>query len=152
MSFEIESAQKPKTLQKALVKMHRLPKGKVLETLLLRAMKQARYSAENLGHYGLASDAYLHFTSPIRRYPDVMVHRALKKLEGSLDRAKSSRPMTQIADQSSDTERRAMVVEREVVDLHRAILMQKHHWRYFRGHGRRAFRAAACTSRSKNRS
>ena len=60
------------------------PSRAALDMLLLRSMKQARYSVDNVGHYGLGSDAYLHFTSPIRRYPDLIVHRQLRaRLEGT---------------------------------------------------------------------
>src|SRR5690606_33599432 len=68
----------PQTYQKILGAIGESPAARVLNFLLLRSMKQATYSAENLKHFGLASQAYTHFTSPIRRYPDLIVHRLLK--------------------------------------------------------------------------
>ncbi len=69
---------KPLHLQKALAKAKGTPEEMLINTVLLRTMKQARYSTENVGHFGLAAESYTHFTSPIRRYPDLIVHRILK--------------------------------------------------------------------------
>ncbi len=69
---------KPVHLQKALAKAKGTPEETLINTVLLRTMKQARYSEENVGHFGLAAETYTHFTSPIRRYPDLIVHRILK--------------------------------------------------------------------------
>jgi ribonuclease R len=90
-------------------------------------MKQATYDVTNIGHFGLASKAYLHFTSPIRRYPDLVVHRMVHKvLLGErmrpLDEVRAE--MADSALQASTAERRAMEVERAVVDLYRAFLMK----------------------------
>ncbi|APR84078.1 3'-to-5' exoribonuclease RNase R [Minicystis rosea] len=97
--------------------------------LLLRAMKQAVYDVVNVGHFGLASPAYLHFTSPIRRYPDLLVHRAVKAaLRGEhIDRTPEARDVLRnAAVTASECERKAMDVEREVVDLYRALYMRDH--------------------------
>jgi len=73
-----ETGHSPRELQKVLGEAKGRPEEKVINNILLRSMKWAKYSAKNLGHFGLASTAYTHFTSPIRRYPDLIVHRILK--------------------------------------------------------------------------
>lgn len=100
------------------------PKRLVLEGLLLRSLKQASYDVDNVGHFGLASAAYLHFTSPIRRYPDLLVHRMVRALLRGRTPDASPRALTELrraATQSSARERAAMSVEREIVDLYRAL-------------------------------
>jgi len=96
--------------------------------ILLRCMKQARYSADNIGHFGLASPCYLHFTSPIRRYPDLVVHRILKeRLAGGMkkdDALPAAAYLPATAEQSSRRERNAMEAEREIVDLKRLQYME----------------------------
>jgi ribonuclease R len=91
-------------------------------------MKQARYSSENLGHYGLASRCYTHFTSPIRRYPDLVVHRLLKKaLRGGLkrpERGRAEAELPETAAHSSRMERIAMDAERDIVDLKKVQFMK----------------------------
>jgi ribonuclease R len=103
------------------------PRRAVLESMLLRSMKQAVYDTSNIGHFGLASTAYVHFTSPIRRYPDVQVHRAVKRL------LRGAKPETTpaalellsaSATEASQRERAAMDVEREVVDVYRTLFMR----------------------------
>lgn len=105
------------------------PEESLLNILLLRSLKQAKYATENIGHFGLASESYTHFTSPIRRYPDLVVHRILKD---SLGKNKLSGEMTgylekilpDIAVQSSRTERTADEAEREIVNAMRAWFMK----------------------------
>ncbi len=102
------------------------PHAEVLSCLLLRAMQQATYSTENIGHFGLATKDYLHFTSPIRRYPDLVVHRLVRKIARgqTLRGGKRRGALDEQAAKSSRLERRAMLVEREAVDLYRALLMR----------------------------
>jgi len=127
--LEPEDARKPKKLSAFLRKIAGKPEARVLGMLILRAMPQARYSAMNTGHFGLASAAYLHFTSPIRRYPDVVVHRGIKALlrdgkapEGEAPRAANTRAAAEV----SRLERRAVDVEREVLDIYRCKVAEAH--------------------------
>ena len=125
--FKIDDAKDPKALGKFLKLIASHPQAGVLNSLLLRAMKQATYDIVNIGHFGLASKAYLHFTSPIRRYPDLVVHRAVHRLcqNASVQRdEKALEALRESALTASTAERKAMDVEREVVDLHRALLMR----------------------------
>lgn len=110
--------------------------AEVLRYLLLRAMQQASYSVNpNVGHFGLAAKDYLHFTSPIRRYPDLVVHRVLKKvLRGEpIDVATEVPRMRKAAADSSRLERRAMSVERDVVKLYKCLLMRERIGETFEG-------------------
>ena len=128
LGFELdaEDAQQPNKLSRFLAKVAKSPHAGTLNYLLLRAMQQAVYDTHNQGHFGLAAKNYLHFTSPIRRYPDLAVHRIVRKLarherintEGLAER------LAEQAQTSSQLERRAMSIEREIVDLYRAMLMQ----------------------------
>ncbi len=109
-------------LQKALGRIKGKPEEHLVNTVLLRSMKQARYSMENVGHFGLAAETYTHFTSPIRRYPDLVVHRLLKA--ASKDRHKDagyadklSETLPDIAGHCSLRERTAMEAERDVIAL-----------------------------------
>jgi ribonuclease R len=118
----------PKELQKLLESCHGKPEERVINRVLLRAMKQARYAPENIGHFGLASTCYTHFTSPIRRYPDLIVHRALenvlseKKLKPG-EREELDRTLAEAGKHTSERERTAMDAEREMVDLKKAQFM-----------------------------
>jgi ribonuclease R len=97
--------------------------------VMLRSMKQARYDAESLGHYGLSTDFYTHFTSPIRRYPDLIVHRLIRTylINGQLDnetQEKWAEKLPDIAEHSSNMERRAVEAERETDDLKKTEFME----------------------------
>jgi ribonuclease R len=119
---------KPLDIAKLVAAMKGKPQEQLVTTVALRSMKQAAYSAENRGHFGLASEAYLHFTSPIRRYPDLVVHRQLGRW---LDNPKSARKMDRrkledMAEHTSDRERRAERAERDSVDLKKIEFMERH--------------------------
>ncbi|HHH30154.1 MAG TPA: ribonuclease R [Polyangiaceae bacterium] len=128
VDFDPDDVADPKRLSRWLRKLEGHPKQSILHNLLLRAMQQASYQTENIGHFGLAASAYLHFTSPIRRYPDLVVHRALHAwLEGRTDRSEELVEQLQSdAVQASERERTAMEAERAVADVYRAIFMKGH--------------------------
>lgn len=116
----------PKDLQSALKKVMGRPEEAVVNTILLRSMQQARYSENNYGHYGLAATYYTHFTSPIRRYPDLIVHRLIHTYNQDSSEKTKERWATQlpdIANHSSQMERRATEVEREVDSMKKAEFM-----------------------------
>ena len=119
----------PGDYTKLLKKVRERPDAALLESVLLRSQSMAVYSPDNQGHFGLSLDAYAHFTSPIRRYPDLLVHRAIKYAlsGGSLDKyTYSAREMAALAVQCSERERRADEAEREVDERYRAAWMEKH--------------------------
>ena len=119
---------KPYDYRNVLKTAENLPSFSVLNRVMLRSMQKARYAAENKGHFGLASDCYCHFTSPIRRYPDLCIHRIIKEvLHGNYDGAveKYSEFAPRAAQQSSDRERRATDAERDVDDLYKTMYMSE---------------------------
>jgi ribonuclease R len=127
VAFEPEDALDPKRLSTFLKRISVHPRKQVLHSLLLRAMKQAQYDVVNVGHFGLASSAYLHFTSPIRRYPDLIVHRAVRAMlrNEPIDQSDEAGERLRLAaTTASDCERKGMEIEREVVDLYRALYMR----------------------------
>jgi ribonuclease R len=118
----------PKDLQRVLEACQGKPEERVLNRVLLRAMKQAHYAPENIGHFGLASTCYTHFTSPIRRYPDLIVHRILEDaLQGKKLKPKEKEDLSsyleEAGEHTSERERVAMDAEREMVDLKKAQFM-----------------------------
>jgi len=118
----------PKDIQKLLELCRGKPEERILNRVLLRSMKKARYAPENIGHFGLASNCYTHFTSPIRRYPDLLVHRALEETMGrkklsSRDKDDLLRILEESGKHTSERERIAMDAEREMVDLKKAQFM-----------------------------
>lgn len=109
--------------QKLVAKIEGKPEERILSYLMLRSLKQARYSAENRGHFALAARAYTHFTSPIRRYPDLIVHRILSAWLDGRQPPFSEQTLRAIADDCSETERRAADAERELVEWKKAKFM-----------------------------
>ncbi|MBO6203303.1 MAG: RNB domain-containing ribonuclease, partial [Selenomonas sp.] len=112
----------PMDVQKVLAKVEGRPEERIISTVSLRSMQQARYSEQSLGHFGLAARYYTHFTSPIRRYPDLIVHRLLRETfaTGSLPverQAKLRTVLPEIADHTSQRERVAIEAERETTDM-----------------------------------
>ncbi len=128
-AFEKEKG--PKALAKLMEHIENHPAKVALNTLLLRSMMQAKYSADNIGHFGLASESYLHFTSPIRRYPDLVVHRlvrqCVKQKRKKLSDDEKEQLLSELGDialHCSQRERKAVDVERQIAQLHSAWLMR----------------------------
>ena len=157
----VEDKVKPSELQRLLAQADGRPEERMINYSLLRCMKQARYAAENVGHFGLASDCYCHFTSPIRRYPDLVVHRILKASialsplpltgeggslltpagEGREGGKHASRQLAiaterlgEVAEHTSKRERVAMEAERDVVEMKKLQYMQQHIGEQFDGY------------------
>ena len=119
-----ESDHSPKEFQRVLSDIKGRPEERVVNEILLRSMKWAKYSAKNLGHFGLASDGYTHFTSPIRRYPDLIVHRLLKRVLSKKEVKIPEEVLANKADHLSNRERVAMEAEREILDRYRVRFMK----------------------------
>ncbi|HET7736989.1 MAG TPA: RNB domain-containing ribonuclease, partial [Tepidiformaceae bacterium] len=118
-SFTISS----RNYQKLIAQIEGKPEERILSYLMLRSLKQARYSEENRGHFALAAASYTHFTSPIRRYPDLMVHRILAaQIEGKAPKWDNDQ-LHAMADECSGSERRAAEAERELVEWKKAKFM-----------------------------
>lgn len=128
--IHVRNEVRPKEIQKLLERVDGTPEEALISRLALRSMKQARYTTENTGHFGLAAKYYTHFTSPIRRYPDLQIHRIIKEnLRGRLNEdriAHYEEILPKVAAQCSDRERRAEEAEREVVRMKKAEYMYSH--------------------------
>lgn len=126
----------PKDLQEAIARFEERPEASLVSTVVLRSMKQARYSEKPLGHFGLATDHYTHFTSPIRRYSDLVVHRLLTRalVDGErLAEHLRTAYLPQIARRTSERERVAVEAERDSVDLKKTEFMEQHLGDIFEG-------------------
>lgn len=120
---------KPKALQKVLEQVRDRPEENLVSTLVLRSMKRAEYRAQSLGHFGLATRHYTHFTSPIRRYPDLVVHRVLTAavLDGvAAGDLPDTEALAAVARLASERERIAVEAERDSVDLKKVEFMERH--------------------------
>ena len=129
---------RPKELQNILKKVAGKPEERIISTVMLRSLKQARYEAENIGHFGLAATYYTHFTSPIRRYPDLIVHRLLRETFRTGDisekrKQKLTAILPEIALHASQRERAAAEAERETVDLKKVEYMTQFIGQHFMG-------------------
>jgi ribonuclease R len=138
--YYIKSQQEeihPKELQKLLTKVEDTPEEALISRLTLRSMKQAKYTTECTGHFGLACQYYCHFTSPIRRYPDLQIHRIIKEqLRGKLSAKRIdhyNEILPEVAKHSSDMERRADEAERETDKLKKVEYMEGHIGEIFEG-------------------
>jgi len=128
----------PKAMQNILDQLKDTKEFEILSSLLLRSMRKAEYSKENIGHFGLASKSYTHFTSPIRRYPDLVVHRLLKTYLIDNDLSMTTiqtleNNLVEIASHSSEREVAAVDAERDVLDMKMAEYMEDHIGEEFRG-------------------
>jgi ribonuclease R len=121
------SSVTPRDFQKLVERMRGTPEEKPIAFLMLRTMQKARYDASNLGHFGLAAESYTHFTSPIRRYPDLVVHRILRESRhGEMTeerKAELSEDLPEVARHTSERERRADDAERELVQWKKVRFM-----------------------------
>ncbi|WP_330386557.1 ribonuclease R [Tindallia californiensis] len=121
----------PKTLQLLLKEVEEKKEGKMINAMMLRSLKKARYTTKPLGHYGLAAEHYCHFTSPIRRYPDLAIHRIIKEhIQASSDLDQSAQDkmtvkLEEISKYASEMERKAEEAERESKDLKKALFMKE---------------------------
>lgn len=138
--YSIKSRQEeihPKELQKLLVKIEDTPEEALISRLTLRSMKQAKYTIDCTGHFGLACQYYCHFTSPIRRYPDLQIHRIIKEqIRGRLNEKRIhhyNEILPEVAKHSSDMERRADEAERETDKLKKVEFMESHIGEIFEG-------------------
>lgn len=138
--YSIKTGQEqihPKELQKLITKIEGTPEEAVISRLTLRSMKQAKYTVDNDGHFGLAAKYYCHFTSPIRRYPDLQIHRIIKEnLRGQMSEKRIKhyqKILPEIALSSSQLERRADEAEREVEKLKKVEYMDEHIGEVFDG-------------------
>jgi ribonuclease R len=139
MGYSLKGIRKihPKALQDLLDKVKNTPHERIISTVMLRSLRKARYHYENLGHFGLAAKFYTHFTSPIRRYPDLQIHRIMSEfLSGRLTQEKQEKladALDDITRLCSERERASDEAERETVDLKKVEYMIQHEGETFEG-------------------
>lgn len=134
MGYEVKTKTvdlSPRSMQKLLTELGDIPEFEILSSMLLRSMKKAEYSPENIGHFGLASKAYTHFTSPIRRFPDLTVHRLLKKYLVEKDMSMQTiryleNNLVELCENASEREVASINAERDVLDMKMAEYMEAH--------------------------
>lgn len=133
LGYKVERTKNttPKGMQDILGQLEEKPEFSILSSLLLRSMRKAEYSKENRGHFGLASKTYTHFTSPIRRFPDLTVHRLLRTylFENDMSMATINmldKSLIEVAEHSSEREVAAVTAERDVLDMKSAEYMEGH--------------------------
>ncbi len=135
--IHVGNEMRPKEVQKLLGRVEGTPEEALISRLALRSMKQAKYTWENIGHFGLAAKYYTHFTSPIRRYPDLQIHRIIKEnIRGRMTEERIShyeKILPEVAMQSSAMERRAEEAERETVKLKKVEYMEERIGEEFEG-------------------
>lgn len=134
--FKMEKGKiHPSKLQKLLAEVEDSPMESIISKVMLRSMKKAKYTVDNLGHFGLAAEYYCHFTSPIRRYPDLQIHRVIKAmLDGKLENLQKLESVcAEVAEVSSERERAAEMAERDIDDYYKAEYMLKHIGEIFEG-------------------
>ncbi|GMQ59245.1 ribonuclease R [Vallitalea sediminicola] len=136
-SIKGEGEIHPKEIQKLLIEIEGKPEEAIISRLALRSMKRACYTVTGDGHYGLATKYYTHFTSPIRRYPDLQIHRIIKEnLNGKMEDKRIrhyNAILPNVAKQTSETERTAEEAERETIKLKKVQYMEKHIGEKFEG-------------------
>jgi ribonuclease R len=131
--FEADDASDARRLGAFLARLHDDPRASVVSMLALRSLKRAGYDVANVGHFALALDAYAHFTSPIRRYPDLLLHRQIKRaLRGGV-RGADEQTLREAVVHCSRVERQVLEVERDVASLYRALLMRSRCGALFEG-------------------
>ncbi len=133
--LDIEEEVRPIEFQRLVREVKGTDLEAVVQIMVLRSMQQAQYGTENQGHFGLASACYTHFTSPIRRYPDLLVHRLLKKyaLKEEFNVSRMSAYLQEAAAQSSERERLSAEAERDTENMKRAEYMKPHEGEVFEG-------------------
>jgi len=127
----------PRALQDLLSKVKGTKEERIISTVMLRSLQKAKYSHENVGHFGLAAKYYCHFTSPIRRYPDLIIHRLIKEyMKGKMNQGREeflNDRIPEVARQCSERERAAEEAERETEDLKKVEYMKQHEGDIFEG-------------------